>query len=288
MRCKKLYGVKRFKEVALERADLEVKTDGVEILRLGEDVYGKVLGWQYIDRFAAIDFDKPGRGMQIGMMPAKLAQMLVNIWVWLIGDYPHPNPLPKGEGERLGSGDEDSITVWDPFCGFGTTLFVANSLRYHAIGSDINSTLAKKNIAWWPTTEYAHEDRYLTLFKHDVLEPFTKWFLQAVDVIVTEGWLGPVVKSSNADNRGQHALILKNIEDIVAVYRGFLDNAKNGLTWVPIVMTVPVYDRLGDVIEQRITKFAKGIGYHVESVGEVYQREKQVVGRRVLVLKSKE
>ncbi|MBP7848304.1 hypothetical protein KA013_03760 [Patescibacteria group bacterium] len=63
-----------------------------------------------------LDFEKPVRGMQIGMMPAKLTQMLVNIGVAQTGKNP---------------GDE--ITVYDPFVGFGTTVWIANSLGYHTI-----------------------------------------------------------------------------------------------------------------------------------------------------------
>ena len=52
--------------------------------------------------------------MQIGMMPAKLTQILVNIAVAQL-------PASALQGD-------DAPTVYDPFCGFGTTLFVANSL----------------------------------------------------------------------------------------------------------------------------------------------------------------
>jgi len=52
-----------------------------------------------------IDFGKPAHGMEVGMMPAKLAQMLVNIGIATL---------------HAQSGD-DVYTVYDPFCGFGTT-----------------------------------------------------------------------------------------------------------------------------------------------------------------------
>jgi tRNA G10 N-methylase Trm11 len=93
--------------------------------------------------------------MQIGMMPAKLTQLLVNIGV----SY---------------SKKQENVTVYDPFCGFGTTLWVANTLGYNAIGSDINASLAKKNLTRWKETEHADADARLMLYKHDVLEPFTK------------------------------------------------------------------------------------------------------------------
>jgi DNA modification methylase len=39
--------------------------------------------------------------------------------------------------------------VYDPFCGFGTTGFVANWLGHHFIGSDINITPCKENVKRW-------------------------------------------------------------------------------------------------------------------------------------------
>lgn len=56
-------------------------------------------------------------GMEVGMMPAKLAQLLVNIGI---------NTL---RGKSSTSVSHDGVyTVYDPFCGFGTTGFVANWL----------------------------------------------------------------------------------------------------------------------------------------------------------------
>ena len=45
------------------------------------DVYALITGYQNIERFELIDIQKPVRGMEVGMMPAKLTQILVNIGV---------------------------------------------------------------------------------------------------------------------------------------------------------------------------------------------------------------
>ena len=58
-------------------------------------------GYQRIDRFEIIDFERPVRGMHVGMMPAKLTQTLVGIGV--------------------GLSDDPEAAIFDPFCGFGTT-----------------------------------------------------------------------------------------------------------------------------------------------------------------------
>jgi len=269
MRCKKVYGVKRFKQVDMEKADLDVKRGGVELIYFNEQLLGQVKWWQDIDRYAAIDFDKPERGMQIGMMPAKLTEILLNIGLI-----------------HLDIQEDHIPTIYDPFCGFGTTLFVANSLGYHAIWSDINASLAKKNISWWKEHEFANTDRFITHFKHDIHEPFTKPFLDHVDVIVTEWWLWPVIKKEQKTKHGEQMKELqKYIDEIVAVYRWFLVNTKEKFVGIPMVITVPVYDWLGDVIEQRISQYATQLWYTVEQVGEVYKRKTQVVGRRVLLLK---
>lgn len=277
MILKKKYGVRRFKEIAWEKSDLEIKEQGKEFIDLdefAEGMIGIVNEWQDIKRFEVIDFEKPARGMNIGMMPGKLTQILVNMGVTCV-----PSPPASLPTTSLGEG---GITVYDPFCGFGTTGFVANSLGYHFIGSDINITPAKQNKKWRLSTQYHQDGIHFTLFKHDVNNAFTKSFLKQVDVMVTEGWLGPVVKSYNPKNKGQMQMLLKNVEEIVAVYRAFLKNTKGSLPQVPIVMTVPVYHWLGDVIEKRISDFARDIGYEVSTLGEIYQRKNQLVGRRVL------
>lgn len=268
MTLKKQHGIKRFKEVDLTGANLEVKKEGIEIIDLWDGSIGLVQGRQHIDRSAAIDFDKPVRGMQIGMMPAKLTQILVTIWVHLTWKQV-----------------SDGVTIYDPFCGFGTTWFVANSLWYHYMWSDINITPAKQNQKRRLSTPYAHDDRHMTLFKHDVLDPFTKPFLQHVDVIVTEWRLGPVIKKAQRwHTLAQQDAMMENIEKIVHVYKGFLENAKDVFVGKPLVMTIPVYHTRGDVIEQRITGYARDFWYIVEGVGEIYKRKWQVVGRRVLTM----
>jgi tRNA G10 N-methylase Trm11 len=75
---------------------------------------GLIQGYQQIDLYEAIDINKPLSGMTIGMMPSKLAHMLMNIALAQTPDVQDP-------------------TIFDPFCGFGTTNFIANALGYHTI-----------------------------------------------------------------------------------------------------------------------------------------------------------
>jgi tRNA G10 N-methylase Trm11 len=79
----------------------------------------------------------------------------------------------------------EGYTVYDPFCGFGTTGFLANAHGHHMICSDINGSLIKPNLTWWQT-HVRHTDHRFTAFKHDATQPITKPFVKHTDVIVTE------------------------------------------------------------------------------------------------------
>ncbi len=277
MTLKKKYGVRRFKEIEIEKSDLEIKNEGKEFIDLDEFaewMIGIVSERQDIKRFEVIDFDKPVRGMKIGMMPGKLTQMLVNIGIASLS-----TSLKEGD-----------VTIYDPFSGFWTTGFVVNSLGHHFIGSDINITPGKQNKKRWLGTKYAQENKHFTLFKHNVNNRFTKPFLKQVDVIVSEWRLWPILKERNHLNKEQqYQEMMGNIEVIVTLYTSFLENAKMSFAWVPIIITVPVYLALpAPFVEERITEAAKKMWYTVEQVWEVYKRKKQNIGRRVLRLECVE
>jgi hypothetical protein len=74
--------------------------------------------------------------MQIGMMPAKLTQILVNI---AVGTWKNPPTLLEKEGEVSDAPETADvvhfqhdtsklITIYDPFMGLGTTAMIANSM----------------------------------------------------------------------------------------------------------------------------------------------------------------
>ncbi|MDR0607527.1 MAG: hypothetical protein LBG52_04135 [Candidatus Peribacteria bacterium] len=96
---KKKYGLKRFKKVDLLHTDREVKEKGIELITLPtlKGLIGIVQGYQNIKLYETVDFGKPARSMQTGMMPAKLTHTLINIGLAKIAS---PKPL----------------LIRDPFC----------------------------------------------------------------------------------------------------------------------------------------------------------------------------
>ena len=89
---------------------------------------------QPIEEFSRRDFGRPGRDAKSGMLPPKLARILVNL-----------------------SGVPETAALLDPFCGSGTILMEAALLGLtQLIGSDVSARAiadTKKNLAWLHTAD---------------------------------------------------------------------------------------------------------------------------------------
>ena len=100
----------------------------VELIKVDDGWY-RVIGVQDIDAYAKRDQARPARDAKVGMLPPKLAQILINLC----------GPLP-----------ENSV-ILDPFCGTGVVLQEALLMGYRAYGTDINEWMieySKKNLEW--------------------------------------------------------------------------------------------------------------------------------------------
>lgn len=118
---KKKYKIKRFKKVELLHTDREVKDKGIELITLPHNCFplmkrdtmkgrgvgfvGFVQGYQNIKLYEIIDFEKPTRSMQIGMMPAKLTHTLINIGITTL--------MKENPSKEVG---DSNILIRDPFC----------------------------------------------------------------------------------------------------------------------------------------------------------------------------
>ncbi|MDO5561155.1 MAG: hypothetical protein Q4G02_00020, partial [bacterium] len=118
--------------------------DLIEILMVqGENeqqqelILSRTLAVQDIDDWTLRDRGKPYADHKKGMLPPKLARMMVNL--------------------ALGQSDiTKEQTLYDPFCGTGTILLEAAATpNLHLIGTDLDVKAilgAKENLAWWSET----------------------------------------------------------------------------------------------------------------------------------------
>lgn len=145
---------------------LKHQTDFVLVIEPTTIRVGRTSAVQDYRSFSDRDYGRPGRDAHAGMLPPKVARMMVNI--------AQAKPTDR---------------ILDPFCGSGTILQEALLLSYpQVIGSDLSPkaiTDTTTNLAWLklsPAALHVHDATRLT----EIIKP------NSIVAIVTEGYLGPI------------------------------------------------------------------------------------------------
>jgi tRNA G10 N-methylase Trm11 len=261
LQLKKQHKCKRYKYVPIHHTDLEIVDHGIELIPIpyNTNLIGIVEWYQNIWLYTSIDINKPTNGMQIGMMPAKLTHILINLAFWSFDS----------------TSTKDCLTVFDPFCGFGTTMMMANALWYNTIWSDINITQTKANLKRRKEQSY-YQDLHMTCFKHDVNAFFDQPVLRQVDMVVSEWWLWPVITHNTTIS--QYQLYSKKV---VELYKTFWNHIAN-YRIRSIVMTIPHYIYGPEnTIADDIWSYVTTLGYEVQRISQLYHRPKQLLARKI-------
>jgi len=144
--------------------------NGVEVVLLKSRAgmqFGRTLAVQPFGDFAKRDFGRPERDTHSGMLPPKIARILVN----------------------LSGATKDSVLL-DPFCGSGTVLQEALLMGIaHVRGSDHSKRAiddTKKNLEWMKLAAVP-----LTAERVQDLATSGTMKAKSIDQIVFEGYLGP-------------------------------------------------------------------------------------------------
>lgn len=137
---------------------------------------GKTLAVQPFKELSKRDFGRPNRDDFSGMIPPKLAQIMINL-------------------ARRNDVDFKDKTILDPFCGSGTVLMEAYLLGFkNIIGSDLSDKAVSdsvKNIDWIIDFKKDEKKNNIKIFQSDVLLLEKTIKKNSVDYIVCEPYLGP-------------------------------------------------------------------------------------------------
>ena len=254
---------------------------------------------QNINAYRDRDQNRPARDAKNGMLPPKLAQILINLC----------GPLRPG------------ATVLDPFCGTGVVLQEAILMGYKAYGTDVSERIvsfAEKNLKWLvesletlssetparakskdPDPRSSGLDFSLALrgivSNKSVSKLSTgdardfKWE-QPIDAVAFEGYLGPPMSQPPANIK-----IKSVMADIYPLYYHTLRNLSSQLkSGTPVVMAVPAWLR-PDGYYQRLNLLdeIEDMGYNVIKFDNLsqedllYHRDGQIVAREIIVLRKK-
>jgi len=164
---------KNLSSVVVERNKLLTKGLEIVIVANKEEAFiGQTLAVQAFRELSRRDYGRPARDDRSGMLPPKLAQIMLN----------------------LAQIEHKSACLLDPFCGSGTVISEAILAGFNnLIASDISPKAigdTKKNVAWLRELENITKIT-LKLAVKNVLD-LTKFVKKnSVDAIVTEPYLGP-------------------------------------------------------------------------------------------------
>lgn len=224
------------------------------------------IGVQDINAYTARDQARPARDAKVGMLPPKLAQILINLC----------GPLPK------------SATILDPFCGTGVVLQEAYLMGYHPYGTDLSDRMieySRKNLEW--LVRKSPQKEAFSLSSGNATN-FT--WNQPIDAVACEGYLGPPMSLAPADIKLKTAQ-----QECKTIILGFFRNILPQITsGTPIAMAIPAWLRPdGHYQRMNILDEIEKLGYNVIKYKNtsqrdlLYYREGQVVAREIIVLRKK-
>jgi len=280
-------------------------------------IVAESLGAQNITALAARDQCRPKRDAFVGMLPPKLALMMVNLSgithesrsgsaLSESSSGPHlaasetPDSL-ETSGARVSAGAHPTetrreavsksigsrATILDPFCGTGVVLQEAALLGFNVYGTD----LARKMFNYTKATlEWLAVKHPIGSVKVEAGDAIEHQWQQPIDAVVAETYLGQPFSAPPAPNK------LDKVKRIVEHIVGkFLENlAAQTKPGTPLCLAIPAWrDAQGRFTHLSVVNKLEPLGYewqsleHVDVKRLVYFREDQVVARQLLILKRK-
>lgn len=238
---------------------------------------GSTIAAQDVDSYTKRDIGKPVRDTTVGLLPPKLAQVMLNLGLWL---------LKKRANEKL--------TVLDPFCGTGVIPLECLTRGWNALASDLSLKAVNgctKNIEWLrKEMKILKKDADAVVWKQDAAAPFA--LKKLPDLIVTETSLGPAL--SRPPSEAPAEKLRKQMERLEIA---FLENAAATLPGVPVVCCWPFWRLHGGALIRLTGLWEKlpSLGYRAvmpaipqskeaTDFSLLYRRGEQFVGREIVML----
>ncbi len=211
------------------------------------------------------DFGRPSRDDFSGMLPPKIARIMINLAVT----------------------DPTNKILLDPFCGSGTIISEAALMNFKKIiGSDVSNKAIQdtKNNLKWLKKYYTINTDNIEIKQLDVSE--LSKYTQSADAIITEPYLGPPRNGRETLNE-----LKKTSSELKALYLKTLEQFEKILSpHGTIIMVIPCFRYKGQWINIDLTKELKKIGLVTDPLIKtksrqydflLYARANQRVGREI-------
>jgi tRNA (guanine10-N2)-dimethyltransferase len=146
----------------------------------GKVIVARTVAVQEFEAWGERDYGRPARDAKVGMLPPKLARMMVNM-----------SRAPQGS------------TILDPFCGSGTVLQEAALVGYKKLvgvdGDERGTKRSQQNFTWLQQRYPQLAQVSPELITTDIKNLADKLGKRQFEAIVTEPWLGPPLTGREAE-----------------------------------------------------------------------------------------
>ncbi len=259
------------------------------IIRDGDKtIIAQTVKVQDINSYTYRDRERPKRDARVGMLPPKLAQIIVNLAVGQlpeellasICDIPADSPVPRPMIEQ---------TVLDPFCGTGVVLQEAGLMGYHSYGTDLEPRMidySDKNLAWLGE----HYSLAPACSRLEVGDATSYQWKAPINFVASETYLGRPFT-----DRPSGEILSQTAADCNLIIKKFLKNIHAQIEpGTRLCLAIPAW-RIGpnDFKHLPLIDQIEDLGYnrvsfeHVSSEDLIYFREDQIVARQLIVITRK-
>ena len=214
---------------------------------------------QDIDGYASRDHGRPARSAKVGMLPPKLAQLLIN--------------TTKGS------------VVFDPFCGTGVVMQEAILMGRTAAGSDLSAEMvaaSHMNMAWLADNYDVDSNNFLIEEANATTVKLPKGDIS----IVSEGYLGPNLMSP-ANAKQLDGLVKPLRQLYIETLRNFASQLPSG---AEVSLCAPAWSIDDKWVPLPLVDVLPDLGYTMKVFNAsktevpVYGRPGQAVGRALYLL----
>lgn len=221
--------------------------------------WGTTCAVQDFEAYGRRDFGRPKSDSRSGMVPPKLAKMMINL------------ARAKFDDKLL-----------DPFCGSGTILAEAAAMGYNnLLGSDLSSKAvsdSRDNLNWL-IDELNLSGVSVDISQMDVKDLARRFEPDSISAIISEPYLGPPL--TGRENLGRIRAISSELEDLYqAAFGQFVKILKPGGR---AVVVSPQWHLAGQIYQLEVdaARFVR-----LDSGQLVYCRPKQTVWRQIRIFEK--
>lgn len=272
--------------------------------RNGKIIIAESTGAQNITAYAKRDQGRPKRDAFVGMLPPKLAQIIINLAVGSTVKSPGSlssetsaarasrgaGALAETRREAVSEDmtDERANTtkrLLDPFCGTGVVLQEASLQGFRVYGTDLSDKMieySRQNLDWLANTHRIDVDSII-----EQGDAMNHQWSDVIGAVACEGYLGQPF--SAPPSPAKLAEVRKNCNYIMSE---FLRNIGKQLApGTPLCIAVPAWKSIdGSFTHLPLTSQLESLGYTPIQFSSVrpsellYYRDDQVVARELLVM----